>query len=197
MNPVDLPLTIYKGASFSKVLRWGQSRITYRAIQAATKAAPCVLSVLQHGVPDGWPIKVLSCAGMTQLNSTLAMPFYVADVMNADTIELNSVNAIDYTAYAGSGVIAYNQPVNLTGYTARAQLRASPTAEELLLSLTNENGGVVLDVATSTITLVISATATEALDWSAAVYDLELVSAGGQVTPLARGAVRVTKEITR
>lgn len=87
--------------------------------------------------------------------------------------------------------------VNLSGYTARMQLRSSVSASTAALSLTTENGRIALTANTGTITLSVSATDTAALAAGRYVYDLELVSGGGLVTRLMEGVVTVSAEVTR
>ena len=87
--------------------------------------------------------------------------------------------------------------IDLTGYTARMKARDAVGAVAELLDLTTENGGITLGGALGTIELFISDTATGALTWSRAVYDLELEDAGGDVTRLVEGTVRVNPEITK
>lgn len=86
--------------------------------------------------------------------------------------------------------------VNLTGYTARLQIRESVDAASTLVSLTSSSG-ITLGGVAGTVQVTISATATAALTPGRAVYDLELVSGGGVVTRLLEGAVRITPEVTR
>lgn len=87
--------------------------------------------------------------------------------------------------------------VNLTGYSARCQFRTSISASTAALSLTTENGRIALTANTGTITLSINAADTSALAAGRYVYDLELVSSGGQVTRLMEGIVTVSAEVTR
>lgn len=88
-------------------------------------------------------------------------------------------------------------PINLTGYTARMQVRQKHTSDTALLNLTTENGGIVLGGAAGTIAVTAAATATDDLSVKTAVYDLELVSGGGVVTRLIEGCVTITPEVTR
>jgi hypothetical protein len=92
---------------------------------------------------------------------------------------------------------ADNANVNLTGYTARMQLRTSAEAITTLEDLTTENGGITLGGTAGTITLSLTATETAALPATRAVYDLELISSGGTVTRLVEGVVTITRNITR
>jgi len=87
-------------------------------------------------------------------------------------------------------------PVNLTGYTARMQVRADYDASTALLDLTTENGGITLGGALGTIVLTATATATAALSSGSYVYDLELVL-GSTVTRLVQGSFVVNAEVTR
>lgn len=86
--------------------------------------------------------------------------------------------------------------VNLTGYTARMQLRTSLNSGSVALELTTENSRIALGGAGGTISLLISATDTAALGAGTYVYDLELVS-GSVVTRLLKGTVTVDPEVTR
>jgi hypothetical protein len=88
--------------------------------------------------------------------------------------------------------------VNLTSYTGRMQVRVDVDDTETILSLTTDaGGGIVLGGALGTITLSRSATQTAALASGEFVYDLELQSAGGEVTRLVQGSFTVTAEVTR
>jgi hypothetical protein len=86
--------------------------------------------------------------------------------------------------------------VNLTGYTARLQIRECLESESPFVTLTTENGGIALGGSAGTITLAISATLTAAITQSSGVYDLELIT-GSTVTRLLKGDVTISKEVTR
>jgi len=87
--------------------------------------------------------------------------------------------------------------VNLTGYTARMQVRHFKDSTTTLANLTTENNGIVLGAALGTITVTITATATAAMPALEAFYDLELQSAGGVVTRLLQGKATISREVTR
>lgn len=88
--------------------------------------------------------------------------------------------------------------VNLTGYTARLNVRETYSSASAILTLTTENGGITLGGSAGTITLSASATTTAALTAPfSGVYDLELVSGGGVVTRLLEGVATVSPEVTR
>lgn len=87
--------------------------------------------------------------------------------------------------------------VNLTGYTARMQVRQSKSSDTVLLELTTENGRITLGGAAGTIDLNLTATTTAAITWRRGLYDIELVASNGVVTRLLEGEVTVSKEVTR
>jgi hypothetical protein len=94
--------------------------------------------------------------------------------------------------YKDSGVA-----VNLQGFTARMQVRATLEAATALIELTTANGRIALGGTAGTITLSISATDTEALPSGRGVYDLELVSGSGIVTRLLQGVCTISRNVTR
>lgn len=87
--------------------------------------------------------------------------------------------------------------VNLTGYTARMQVRASTSAPDVLLELTTVNGYITLGGIAGTVTLTLPATVTAGLDWRRGKYDLELVATDALVTRFMQGQVSVSREVTR
>lgn|SRR5574343_526082 len=88
-------------------------------------------------------------------------------------------------------------PINLTGYTARMQVRHKLADTSPLLDFTTENGAITLGGVLGTISILGLATLTDALTVKSGVYDLELVSAGGIVTRLIEGGVTITPQVTR
>lgn len=87
-------------------------------------------------------------------------------------------------------------PVNLTGYTAAMQIRATYASPSNVVSLTQASG-LTLGGSAGTIRIVISASATAALDARTYVYDLEVTSGSGIVTGIISGTFTVTREVTR
>lgn len=87
---------------------------------------------------------------------------------------------------------------DLTGCTARMQLRETYASPTPLLDLsTDPGGGITIDGPAGTITITISATRTGALSVGSGVYDLELTSPDGTVERLLKGDVVVDAEVTR
>jgi len=98
-------------------------------------------------------------------------------------------------------------PIDLTGYTARMQIRSSvdstTTIASLTSTLTADGTGLNLSGSSGTkplssgsIGVYISATTSSLFTFNEGVYDLELVS-GSTVTRLIEGKVKLSKEVTR
>ena len=86
--------------------------------------------------------------------------------------------------------------IDLTGYTARMQIRKTKSTSATLLSITTSDY-ITLGGAAGTIAVDVPAATTEALDFTSGVYDLELISSGGTVYRFLEGCVELNKEVTR
>ena len=88
-------------------------------------------------------------------------------------------------------------PIDLTGCMARMQVRSEIESATVLLELTTENGGIVIDGPAGKLTLHLSPPATAAISWESGVWDLEVVHPNGDVTRLVQGSISVSPEVTR
>lgn len=192
--PVKLNYKIYQGSTFKEVLRWESPTTIYKLVSNISKSAPAVITTsTPHFLPVGWRFKITDVVGMKEINSTTEHRVSVETTSTDITIDLNSFS---YSAYVSGGVIEYKEPVDLTGYTGRMQIRETLESSEVILELTTENGGIVLDSVASTITISLSASQTEALTFESAVYSLEMVKSG-EVVQLVTGSLTLEKEVTR
>lgn len=85
--------------------------------------------------------------------------------------------------------------VNLSGYTAKMQVRSAQDSATSVLELSTANGRIAL-TNTGSITLLVDATTTGALAIGQYVYDLELTS-GTTVYRLLEGFFIVDGQVTR
>jgi len=194
--PVKLNLKVYQGSTFTEILRWESSTKVYKPITAVTKAAPVVITSTAHNIPTGWRARVTNVVGMKEINCATDVYYTVTD-KTTDTVTINSLNTVGYSDYTSGGILEYNLPVDLTGYTARMQIRGKVTDTAVIKELTTANSGIILNNTIKTITLTMSATDTALLTFTTAVYSLELVSSGGEVTQLINGSLSLVKEVTR
>ena len=93
------------------------------------------------------------------------------------------------------------EPFDLTGYTARMQIRRTVDSTTPMLSLVSPtasgNGITVQDGANNAISINITDTVTSSLT-SSGVYDLEIIKTStGFVSRLLQGTVTLSREVTR
>lgn len=193
-SPAKINYKIYQGSTFVQTLRWESSTKVYAPITAITKSAPVVITAPNHGIPVGWRTKVTSVVGMREINSD--NEYYTATAVTQNTVTLNQINSLEYSNYTSNGVLEYNQPVDLAGYSARMQLRERLTSPTVITELTTQNGRIVLDNTQKTITLTIPSSITTSLNFIQAVYSLELYT-NNTVISLASGNLSLVKEVTR
>lgn len=102
---------------------------------------------------------------------------------------------------------ASGSAIDLTGFTARMQLREAIQSETAILSLTSnlqlDGTGInlsgsngVTPLSSGSIGIYISAYTSSLLTFNEAFYDLELEKAG-EVTRLLEGKVKLSKNVTR
>ena len=94
----------------------------------------------------------------------------------------------------GSTYIDYN----LSGYTARMQVRRTVDNPNYLVYLTSENGGltVIPGIYENQIETFMSASVTASISQSG-VYDLEIIDAVGFVSRVLKGTFTLIPEVTR
>lgn len=89
-----------------------------------------------------------------------------------------------------------NVPINLTGFTAKMQLRQNYNSTDADLTLATATGEIVIVGATGSITVSATAVQTAALSPGFYVYDLELTS-GTNISRLIQGQVTVAEQVTQ
>jgi hypothetical protein len=88
-------------------------------------------------------------------------------------------------------------PVDLTGATARMQIRKKASELTADVSLTTENGGIVItNAAGGAFEVLITPEQSSAMTNAKGVYDIEIIQ-GAEVTRLIMGAVTLSFEVTK
>ena len=193
MAPTKINMKIYQGSTFTEVLRYESPVKIYVPITSIFNTAPLTVTAPAHGMVEGWRAKISNVLGMTEVND---LGYIIATSVTTDTVVFNSINPVGFKAYTSGGILEYNQPNNLSGLTARMQIREKLTSSTTVDELTTENGRIVIDNTAKTITLLIPATTTADYTFKSAVYSLELVS-GSTIIPFVYGNLVLDKEITR
>jgi hypothetical protein len=197
MQPAKINYKIYQGSTFQEIYRWESQTKVYVPITQISKSAPCVITASQHGLPQGWRFRVVGAGGMKEINSVGEHTYLATDV-TTDTVTINQVNSLGYTAYTSGGVVEYNQPVPLSNYSARMQIRETVDSPTVLYSgISGVGGDISFNTTDSTITVRIPANTTQAFEFTTAVYSLELYDSNGIVVPFLAGNLTLVPEVTR
>lgn len=89
------------------------------------------------------------------------------------------------------------QPLLEDSWTAKAQVRAHLSSDEVLFEWSTAAGNASISAGKAVI-LTVSAEVSSAWPWKAGLYDLEVSSPDGSITHrIAQGKVSVLSEITR
>lgn len=87
-------------------------------------------------------------------------------------------------------------PIDITDYTARMQVRERFVSTSTVLSLVSPTN-ITLGGGSGNIVITASATTMAGVTAGDYVYDLEMVASNGVVTRLLQGTFKVTPEVTR
>lgn len=191
-----LALTLRKGETVAIPLRIESSVLVYKAITAIAKSAPVSITAEGHDLANGWDACVMNAKGMKQINAEENPPadaeFRPVTVVDADTVQFNSVNAAGYSTYTGGGQIVYYAPLDLAAYaSARMSVKDAVGGTEIL-SFTTSNGRLEFDAATNTLWLRMTSEDSELIEADEGVFDIELVTPGGEVKAVCSAESTIT-----
>ena len=186
-------ILIQKGKTFNLIARWSTTPIIRKPITAISliTGAPR-LTVTGHGMPDGNDCAITQVLGMRQINAENSPPsegdYHEGTVIDANTIELNGVDASGFLPYTGGGFLQFYTPVSLVGQTPRMTIK-DKIGGTILASTDPADAPkniitITPDVANKKMLISIPAAATAALTWKKGVTDLEMVSGTGEVIKL-------------
>jgi len=196
-QPAKLNYKVYQGSTFQEIYRWESQTKVYSPIQSISKTAPCVITTTTNSnIPLGWRFRVTGVQGMKEINTSSDV-FYVATGISGTQVTVNEINSAGYTTYTSGGILEYNQPVDLSIYSARMQIRETVDSSTVIHEATSANNQIVLDNTNKTITITIPAGVTQAFTFETAVYSVELFELTGRVIPFLVGGLSLVKEITR
>jgi hypothetical protein len=191
---MEKELLIQRGSTFEYEVLWAHATdFTYKAITAISLAfGPPRLTVTGHGVPPGWPVAITRVAGMRQINAANSPPsgkdYHTVKVIDANTLELNDVDATGFSAYTSGGFIQFKTPIDFAGYTFRQDIKDKIGGTVLASSeLADAPKNIITITPTPTeskLLISIAEPDTAAIAWSKGVTDLEAVSPLGKVVKL-------------
>jgi len=109
-------------------------------------------------------------------------------------IEMKRGDTLQFDALWAQG---NGDPVDLTGYTAKMQVRPQTENGAPVLDLSTGGSGITLGGASGTILVTAPAATTRAIAPGEYVYDLELTSPTGVVTTIVAGTFTLFADVTR
>lgn len=201
MTPIEQDIELFQGATYASSLQWCNPNPTFQIIANVQVGLPTLLTVPNHGLTGTNPIPawITNVRGPSDLNTKGyrdVCPRFVT-VVDANTLAVD-FDSGSLPAWQGGGVLTTYAPMNLTGYTARMQLRPAPGDQTVLLELNTTNGGIAIAGASGTIALLVTGAQTEAMTFTHCAYDLQLTAPDGvTVTRLAEGSVNVSQAVTQ
>jgi hypothetical protein len=89
-----------------------------------------------------------------------------------------------------------NSYVNVTGYSAKMQVRQAVTSTSTIVEMSTVNGRIVAGTIDGKFTITLSAADSAALPPGNYIYDLDVTSPGGTVTTLLTGGFAVVAQVT-
>jgi hypothetical protein len=201
MGAPVVDINIVKGKTFEFMYRYADHDLVYKPILAMPSTAPVRLAISDHGIPDGWPIRIEGVRQPYELNSD-DDAYYIATAIDPSTIELNMVRADGWRPYTSGGSVIFNNPFDLTGCSARMQIRDRVDGT-ILLTLNSDpstapDGEIEVDFNLAGLIVRLSPAVTAGITWLRGVYDLELITPDGNVYPVTDvSKVTIGAEVTR
>jgi len=122
-------------------------------------------------------------------------------IYNLQNVTIATASATQFTvSNAATGIYISGglatAPLDITGYTAKMQMRSYPNSATAVLTLTTENGGITITGATGNIQLHASAAQTSAINQGPYDYDIEIYQ-GFSVIRVVQGQIEVSAQVTR
>lgn len=87
-------------------------------------------------------------------------------------------------------------PIDLTGATAKMQVRDTKGGSKLAFTLTSPNGGIVIDGPNGKLTIKITPTQTNKMFYPKSSYDIMVVDTNGNKIKLVEGFMTLSRSVT-
>lgn len=198
--PQNLDLDIRKGSTFARSLFYASPVLAVKPITGITNSGQAVVTAAAHGLAVDWWVWVLGAKGIDRINNLpgelkVLDKAYRAYRVGADTLRLD-LDTTRFGAYTSGGEVLYLPPVDLSGWTARMELKTPDDEGTILQTLTTENGGITLTANGEIKLLIASADTTLYVPETEGTWDIELVDPSGVVIPLIGGNFVISDEVT-
>lgn len=163
------PLQLTRGATYRQAFFLQQPTLNFKDVTGG-QSFPLELTVVGHGLQNGWPIWLEGVPGIPELNRPYGGQPVFPEVVDADTLRFSTISGINRPRPT-SGKVVFNMPVDLTGATAKVELLDAAEPSEDFITTSISAGG--------TVTMVISAADTAQITWERAKFALWLTMSNG------------------
>ena len=194
-------LDMEQGATFNYTFHWYAGGKFMAPIEEITVGYPTRIKVTAHGLPSVSDTPVILSGIITDGKDGSILNSHDTGIEEAIYIDADYFDMPQSTVgqewCKGSGELTYHTPSDITGFTARMHIREKWHSITPIVELTTENGGITLTVEDASIELTLLPAATALYTFNKAVYDIELISPGGEVTRIIEGTITLYKEVTK
>jgi hypothetical protein len=162
---------------------------------AGMNSTDAYTQIMLYNAPPGKPVPG-NMAPVANSAKNAYQTWQTTLASEARIISINQVNSLSYNTYTSGGVVEFNQPIPLTGFAARMQIRESVDSTTVIHEATTQNNQIILDDVNKTIQITLLANVTQNFNFATAVYSLELYN-GNNVIPFINGNLTLVQEVTR
>lgn len=191
---------ITKGAGVSSgtwAASWGVSGFVNETALINFDAVGATVQTAFEGLPSVGPGNVTGTGAAGGPWSVLFSPDLIAQ-SNNPLIQISKNNLV------GGSIAVSRKAWDLTGYTAKMDIRPAAGSGTLYQTLSTANAKITLgwidgsspDPTNGVVHLSLTDTDTGALSFTTAVYDLELTNTLGTVIRIAQGSVELSPQVT-
>lgn len=197
-----LKLSARKGASADIQILVETDTMAFAPISTMAQTAPLRVTSTGHGILDNWRAAVVDAKGMTEMNAADSASIrdgelHKITVVDANTIEFDSISAAGFRAYTSGGYLAFYAPKDLSGYTAARMDLKTRAGGDVILALSTIDDTLEIEAASSSLWVHLPADALDDVPAREYLFDVELIRSDGvDAICAATSTITVLPEIT-
>jgi hypothetical protein len=189
-------LYIEQGVDYNHTFQWLNGGMFMAPIELIQEGYPTVITVTGHGLNSvaAHPVILSGIEGIPRLNSENTEQFLVTRLDdNRFSVPASSVGK---QWVPGTGELTYHKPTDMTGYTGRCVIRRNWYEADSIHEMTTENGGMILELVSGSIQLVVPKALNADFTFRHAWYDVDMTSSAGVETRVFKGPVTLEREVS-
>ena len=189
-------LYIEQGVNFDHTFQWLNGGMFMAPLELVQEGYPTIITVSSHGLNSvaAHPVILSGIEGIPRLNSENTELFLATRLDdNRFSVPISSVGK---QWIPGTGELTYHVPTDMTGYTGRCVIRRNWYESTPIHEMTTENGGMILELTSGSIQLVIPKATTAGFSFRSAWYDVDMTSPGGVEYRVFKGPITLEREVS-